>query len=88
MEGRGNATINDMIIDKVVPPRRGEDDSEQTRLARDCTDIENALQSAQASRETLNKYLSTINADQFDIPRLETTLEGYMALSQNRQEDS
>ncbi|KAH9484488.1 Protein F37C4.5 [Psilocybe cubensis] len=82
VEGKGNASIHDVTVEHTVPPQNSDDNSEQSRLVRECSNIETALQSARSSREALNKYLSTVHAEKVDIARLESTLDGYMMLGQ------
>ncbi|PPQ89432.1 hypothetical protein CVT25_012811 [Psilocybe cyanescens] len=84
VEGHGNASIHDVIVERVVnyPSARVTGNEKESALRRERRVIEKALESAEKSRATLNGYLNTITANDFDIPRLEATLEGYTALSQ------
>lgn len=88
VEGLGNASIHDVIVEKVasLPSGRITMTQAESDLRRQRKIIEKALESAEKSRATLNNYLNTISANDFDIPRLQATLDGYMTLSRKVDE--
>uniref|UniRef100_A0A8H7Y1K3 Mucoidy inhibitor A n=1 Tax=Psilocybe cubensis TaxID=181762 RepID=A0A8H7Y1K3_PSICU len=88
VEGLGNASIHDVIVEKTTSSPFGGNTMTpaESELRKQRRVIEKALESAEKSRATLNNYLNTISANDFNIPRLEATLDGYMTLSRKVDE--
>ncbi|PPQ86924.1 hypothetical protein CVT25_009810 [Psilocybe cyanescens] len=83
VEGQGNASIHDVFVEKItnLPSAQVTGNQAENALGRQRREIEDNLNSAEKSRATLNGYLDTISANDYDISRMGAILEGYMELS-------
>uniref|UniRef100_A0A8H8CPA6 DUF4139 domain-containing protein n=1 Tax=Psilocybe cubensis TaxID=181762 RepID=A0A8H8CPA6_PSICU len=85
VEGRGNASIHDVVVAKTLPPPRKSSntiDNTQARnpLKRRKKELESELDSTRHARTALDKSLDTVGEGGFEASQLEGTLDTYFRL--------